>query len=264
MLSLPVPGHPPLNLTENSKDLLERARKAGLDGTSDATAIEFPERFSAAECTVFLEFVFNILPWTNAIPDLDRLCAVLRTCDFFAVESGTHYAIHHLENHPGLGPALRYRLASQYNIERWAKRAFYEMMAGSILEISEEDEGLLGWPAYRALVRTHAEVAQYRLTLALFPPDVVHANFCYDNTSCGTRWAENWVGLSGGLGALLRDAVSGAEMHDALSDMEVPGMTIECCLLTITSIQDTPSVKSRLRREDEYVEKAVALLISQW
>jgi hypothetical protein len=53
-------------------------------------------------------------------------------------------------------------------------------------------------------------------------------------------------------------------MHDALVEMKVPGMTGECRLLTITSIQDTPSVKSRLRKEEEYIDKAVEDLIRQW
>ncbi|KAJ7468188.1 hypothetical protein FB451DRAFT_1401436 [Mycena latifolia] len=237
---------------------------AGQDGTSDATAVEIPERFSSAECDEFLEFIFNILPWTNDTPGIDRLCAVLKTCDFFGVESGMKYAIHHLEDHPDLGPALRYKLASDFGIERWAKRAFYELMSESILEISNADEVLLGWPAYRALVRTHAEVAHHRLTLALFPPEVVHANFCYDNQYCANHWAENWVGMSGVVGTLLKDELSGAEMHDALSGMQVPGMTGECRLLTITSIQDTPAAKSLLRKEEEYIDNTVEALIKDW
>ncbi|KAJ6600117.1 hypothetical protein B0H10DRAFT_1824948 [Mycena sp. CBHHK59/15] len=202
--------------------------------------------------------------WTNDTPALDRLCAVLKTCDFFGVESGTQYSIHHLEDHSELGPALRYKLASDYHIKRWAKRAFYELMSGSILEISETDEEYLGWGAYRALVRTHAEVAHHRLTLALFPPNVVHANFCYDNEYCTNCWAQNWVGMSGGLGNLLKDEISGAEVHDALSDMPVPGMTGECRLLTITSIQDTPAGKSLLRKEEEYMDKVVEALVKEW
>ncbi|KAJ7088974.1 hypothetical protein C8R44DRAFT_892596 [Mycena epipterygia] len=264
MLTLPIPEHTSSPLSENSMVWLERAKKAGLDGTSDATAVEMPDEISTAEFDEFLEFILNILPWTDETPELARLCAILKTCDFFGVESGMQYAIHHLEDHPELGPALRYKLASDFGIQRWAKRAFYELMSESILEISEVDEIHLGWAAYRALVRTHAEVARHRLTLALFPPDAVHANFCYDNEYCGSRWAENWVGMSGGLGTLLKDELSGAEMHDALVEMKVPGMTGECRLLTITSIQDTAAAKSLLRKEDDYVDKAVAALIRDW
>jgi hypothetical protein len=62
MLSLPIAGHPPLKLTESSKDLIELARKAGLDGTSDSTAVPLPAQFTAMECQVSLEFIFNVLP----------------------------------------------------------------------------------------------------------------------------------------------------------------------------------------------------------
>ncbi|KAJ7714867.1 hypothetical protein B0H16DRAFT_1898951 [Mycena metata] len=236
MLSLPIPGHPPLCLNQTSKELLQKAKEAGLDGTSDETAVKFPPHFTSSECDIFLEFIFNILPWTKDSPSLDRLCALLKTCDFYAVESGMEYATHHLENHPDLRAALRYQLASTYHIARWAHRAFREMMSASILDLSLQEEAWLGWDAYRVLVRTHAQ----------------------------SRWEANWVGLTGGLGTLLMDEVSGAEMHDGLSEMEVPGMTGECRLLTITSIQDTPSEKSLLRKEEQLVETAVEALIKTW
>ncbi|KAJ7787796.1 hypothetical protein B0H14DRAFT_2629002 [Mycena olivaceomarginata] len=110
MLSLPIAGHPPLKLTESTKQLIEQARTARLDGTSDATAVPLPAQFTAAECQVFLEFIFNVLPWTKDPPALERL-----------FESGMQYTTHHLEDHPDLGPALRYRLASCYDITHWAK-----------------------------------------------------------------------------------------------------------------------------------------------
>ncbi|KAJ7770155.1 hypothetical protein DFH07DRAFT_768701 [Mycena maculata] len=170
--------------------------------------------------------------WTSDTPPLERLCALLKTCDFFGAESGVRYATHYLEDHPDLGPALRYRLASDYHIDRWAKQAFYELMSGSILEISVTDEELLGWSAYRTLVRTHAEVAQYRLGLAFFAPD--------------------------------SDEISGLDLHDALHEMVVPGMNKECRVLTVMSIQDTPDGKSLLKKEEEYIDNAVEALIKQW
>ncbi|KAJ7487741.1 hypothetical protein B0H11DRAFT_2014598 [Mycena galericulata] len=264
MLTLPAPVQLPSGLSQSSKDLIELSRKARLDGTSDATAVPLPQSFSGVECEAFLEFIFNLLPWTSDTPPLERLCALLKTCDFFGAESGVRYATHHLEDHPDLGPALRYRLTSDYHIDRWAKQAFYELMSGSILEISVTDEDLLGWSAYRTLVRTHAKVAQYRLGLAFFPPDSVHANSCYDNRYCGESWAKNWVGISGGLGTLLKDEISGSDLHDALHEMVVPGMNEECRVLTVTSIQDTPDGKSLLKKEEEYIDNAVEALIKQW
>ncbi|KAJ7435710.1 hypothetical protein B0H11DRAFT_2113107, partial [Mycena galericulata] len=251
MLTLPAPVELPSGLSQSSKDLIELSRKARLDGTSDATAVHLPQSFSGAECEAFLEFIFNLLPWTSDTPPLERLCALLKTCDFFGAESGVRYATHHLEDHPDLGPALRYRLASDYHIDQWAKQAFYELMSGSILEISVTDEKLLGWSAYRTLVRTHAKVAQYRLGLAFFPPMQIYS------------WAKNWVGISGGLGTLLKDEISGSDLHDALHEMVVPGMNEECRVLTVTSIQDTPDGKSLLK-EEEYIDNAVEALIKQW
>ncbi|KAJ7484508.1 hypothetical protein FB451DRAFT_1169557 [Mycena latifolia] len=250
MLTLPIPGHTAAPLSESSKEWMERAW----------TARVMPQRWKSRRGSVQRSATSSLSLSSISFRGL----TTPRTCDFFGVESGMKYAIHHLEDHPDLGPALRYKLASDFGIERWAKRAFYELMSESILEISNTDEVLLGWPAYRALVRTHAEVAHHRLTLALFPPEVVHANFCYDNQYCANHWAENWVGMSGVVGTLLKDELSGAEMHDALSGMQVPGMTGECCLLTITSIQDTPAAKSLLRKEEEYIDNAVEALIKDW
>ena len=149
-------------------------------------------------------------------------------------------------------------------MDHWAKRAFYELMSGSILEISLEDEDFLGRDAYRSLVRTHAQVSQYRLGLALFPPDPVHGNMCYNNEYCSDAWVKNWVGISGSLGSLLKEEMSGTEMHDALNEMAVPGMWEECRILTITSIQDTPTGKSLLKKEEEFVDAAVEALIKEW
>ncbi|KAJ7712775.1 hypothetical protein B0H16DRAFT_1702723 [Mycena metata] len=261
MLSLPIPGHPPLCLNRNSKELLQKAKEASLDGTSDETAVKSPP---PPFYLIRMRYLSGVRQYLADSPSLDRLCALLKTCDFYAVESGMEYATYHLENHPDLRAALRYQLASTYHIAHWAHRAFHEMMSASILDLSLQEEAWLGWDAYRVLVRTHAEVAKYRLTLAFFPPDVVHAHFCYDKAYCQSRWEANWVGLTGGLGTLLMDEVSGAEMHDGLSEMEGPGMTGECRLLTITSIQDTPSEKSLLRKEEQLVETAVEALIKTW
>ncbi|KAJ7705164.1 hypothetical protein B0H14DRAFT_2647406 [Mycena olivaceomarginata] len=218
MLKLPAPSSAPASLSQSSRDLLEFAQRSGYDGTSDATAVTFPETFSNRECEVFLEFIFNLLPCAHL--DLYekrkpyKLSVGQRRHRLWIGYSGVEYAIHHLKDHPELGAALWYRLASNYGIDRWAKRAYYELMSGSMLEVTSEDELLLCWDAYRSLVRAHDEVTQ-----------------------C---WVDNWMGMFGGVGNLLKDGLTGLEMHDALGDMDVSGMTGECRLLTITSIQDTP------------------------
>jgi hypothetical protein len=59
MLSLPIPNHPTISLGENARAWLEKAKIAGVDGTSDATAVELPALFTAFECEKFLEFGFH-------------------------------------------------------------------------------------------------------------------------------------------------------------------------------------------------------------
>ncbi|KAF8207496.1 hypothetical protein K438DRAFT_1962421 [Mycena galopus ATCC 62051] len=255
MLTLPPPEAPP-GPTEQA---------VILDGTTDATAVLFPATWTSAESEAFLEFVFNILPWTNEPPPLDRLCAILKTCDFFGVESGFRYATHFLEEHEDLGPALRYQLAKKYNIPSWAKMAFEKLMSESILDLSEEDERWLGWDAYRALVQTKEDVTRHRLELAFFPPQVTHCSQCYSLTFCGDAWAEKWVSISGPLGALLRDEIPAKEFRDTLQQMTVPSMTTECFSLTVRSILAPPAPeRNQLKMEEEYILKAVEALIKQW
>ncbi|KAJ7336839.1 hypothetical protein DFH08DRAFT_1017957 [Mycena albidolilacea] len=246
MLTLPQPPLEALSptLSQGSRGLIERAAQAGLDGTTDETAVALPETLSAEECEIFLEFVFNTLLWSQDSPPLERLCALLKTCDFFAVESGIRYAVHYLENHVDLGSARRYRLARDYNIRHWAKIAFEELMAQSVLNLAEEDEQDLGWKAYRILP--------------------VHAPNCYSNQYCGRSWEEQWVAASGPLGSLLRDQLSGKELHDQLHDLSIPGMEPECRRMTVRMMQETPTEKSLLKAEENYIEDAVQGLISQW
>ncbi|KAJ7866930.1 hypothetical protein B0H14DRAFT_2573112 [Mycena olivaceomarginata] len=159
MLTLPQPPPEALSptLSQGSRGLIERAAQAGLDSTKDKTAVALPETLSTEECEIFLD-------WSQDSPPLERLCALLKTCDFFAVESGIRYAIHYLENHVNLGSARRYLLARDYNIRHWAKIAFEELMAQSVLNSAEEDEQDLGWKVYRILP--------------------VHAPNCYSNQYC--------------------------------------------------------------------------------
>ncbi|KAJ7716030.1 hypothetical protein B0H14DRAFT_3522436 [Mycena olivaceomarginata] len=242
MLTLPQPPPEALSptLSQGSRGLIEQAAQAGLDGTTDERR------------------------WSQDSPPLERLCALLKTCDFFAVESGIRYAVHYLEHHVDLGSARRYRLARDYNIRHWTKIAFEELMAQSVLTLAEEDEQDLGWNAYRILVRTQAEVMQHKLCLAFFPVQPVHAPNCYSNQYCGRSWEEQWVAASGPLGSLLRDQLSGKELHDKLHDLSIPGMEPECRRMTVRIMQETPTEKSLLKAEENYIEDAVQELISQW
>jgi hypothetical protein len=47
-----------MSLADNAKEYLEKARKEGLEGTSDETAVLLPAQFTTAELEKFFEFSF--------------------------------------------------------------------------------------------------------------------------------------------------------------------------------------------------------------
>ncbi|KAJ7757363.1 hypothetical protein DFH07DRAFT_958724 [Mycena maculata] len=262
MLTLPIPNHPTVPLTGSTKDFLEKARAAGVDGTSDETAVSLPEKFTAMECERFLEFIFNTRGWTAKTPPLEDLCAVLKTCHFFAVEAGIDYAIHHLQDHAKLDAALRFKLGCDYHLPDWIKQAFDELMTVSIDKLTPEDENLLGWAAYRALARAQAEVWDHRATLAVCPPDVLHSNWCNNPGYCTSEWEKSWVSLSGVLGALIKEELPGSEIHDKLETYSGGGMTRDCHRRTCNSLKETAEAKSRLKKEEDIIDNAVEALIN--
>lgn len=73
---------------------------------------------------------------------------------------------------------MRLYLAVTYDVDDWVVIAFKELMKKSILDITENDEQLLGRFAYRLLIRTHAQVQQHRTNLAFRAPAVTHASHC--------------------------------------------------------------------------------------
>ncbi|KAJ7261038.1 hypothetical protein C8J57DRAFT_1232598 [Mycena rebaudengoi] len=221
----------------------EKSEETISDGDSDATALELPKDFSADEVEAFMEFIFSTQLWTDETRPLLGLTAVLRLSHFFDAASGVKYAVHHLENHPLLVPALRFRLAQNFDVTHWIEHAFEELMSHSILDLTESDEDLIDHRAYRALVRAHTEL-----------------------TLCERCWNEVWMDSTGMLGALLRDEMSGAELHDMLPELDVPGMTGECRIRTVASIQDRPAdgevpERPSQLKEDRIIADAIAALM---
>ncbi|KAJ7506056.1 hypothetical protein B0H11DRAFT_1903971 [Mycena galericulata] len=264
MLTLPIPNYPSASSMESSKDWIEAGRKAGADGSSDQTAVQLPAQFTATECERFLEFIFNNKGWSRDLPEIDNLCAVLKTSHFFGAETGVEYAIHHLESHPGLGAALRFRIGCDYQITGWIAQAFDALMTVPITEISLGDEALIGWEAYRALARAQAEVADHRTTLAVCPPEPLHSTWCHNPTFCTQEWVKGWTATSGVLGALLKEELPGCDVHDKLETFSVGGMTRDCHHRTCTSLKETAEKKSVLKKEEEIIDKAVAALVKAW
>ncbi|KAJ7500564.1 hypothetical protein B0H11DRAFT_2378436 [Mycena galericulata] len=262
MLTLPIPERPLGSLTETSKEWVETGRKAKLEGFGDQEAVQLPPQFTAMECEKFLEFIFSTNGWSPDVPEIDTLCAVLKTSHFFGVETGVEYAIHHLENHPALGAALRFRIGCDYQITHWIGQAFDELMTIPITEISAVDEALMGWQAYRALARTQAEVADHRTTLAVCPPAPTHSDWCHNLPYCTQEWEKGWTAVSGVLGAFLKDELPGSDIHDKLETYSVGGMTRDCHNRTCNTLKETAERKSVLKREEEIIDRAVTALVN--
>lgn len=142
--------------------------------------------------------------------------------------------------------------------------AFDELMISPFTDLSPADETLLGWTAYRALAIAQAKVADHRATLAVCPPEVNHANWCHNQGYCNREWEKSWTSMTGVLGALLKEELSGAEIHDKLEGYPIGGMTREChdrtCRL---NIKETAERKSVLKKEEVIIDEAVAALIKQ-
>ncbi|KAJ6502954.1 hypothetical protein C8R47DRAFT_1252012 [Mycena vitilis] len=258
MLTLPIPDHPAPSESDNAKVFLDRARAAGLDGTSDATAVPFPTQFSSTDCERFLEFVFNTHGWSAQVPPLDNICAILRTCHFFAVETGVDYAIHHLENHPELGAALRFRMGRDYHIASWITQGFDDLMCIPINKLSLQDETLLGWDTLWTLAKTQAAVLDHRLNLAICPPAPTHVSWCHNEYFCTTEWEKAWVSRTGILGMLLREELPGSVIHDALDITSAGAMTGECRILTCNKIREAEGRMNDLKKEEYIIDDALA------
>ncbi|KAJ7024268.1 hypothetical protein C8F04DRAFT_1270457 [Mycena alexandri] len=267
MLTLPIPDHPPLSLSTNAQEYLVQARKNGLEGSTDETAVEIPAQFKAAEIEEFLKFLF-LQGWTPAeAPALSKVCAILKLSHFFAVDAGVEYARFNLDNNQELsrqlGPFLRLKMGIEYHFKDWIKMAFDILATIPINTIEPEDEELMGWPAYWALAKAQAEVLDHRLRLAVKPPVPNHCNECHDHMWCAGQWEEAWTSLAGPLGDFIVEELAGSEIMAKLSTYRVGGMHFECFRRTCEGLKDSEDGKSILRREEEIIDDAVQQLMNQ-
>ncbi|KAJ7760865.1 hypothetical protein DFH07DRAFT_1021358 [Mycena maculata] len=209
------------------------------------------------------QFVFTITTWTLEKPPLEKLVAILRLSHFFDIESGTAYAVHYLSDHPVLTAPMRLFLALTYDVDPWVTIAFQDLMKKSILDITENDEQLLGRFVYRLLVRSHAEVAQHRSNLAFCAPVVIHVAHCasqYQRKRCVQFWEDAWFGRKetpGMVTALLDQGIPGAALYSVLDKFQVSGMFDDCRLLTLISLRDTDTKISSIKKEDVLIAEAI-------
>ncbi|KAJ7771345.1 hypothetical protein DFH07DRAFT_768317 [Mycena maculata] len=132
---------------------------------------------------------------------------------------------------------MRLYLALTYYIDEWVTIVFKDLTKKSILDITENDEQLLGRSTYCLLVRTHAEVDQHRTGLTFRTP---------------LSWEEAWFGKAGTPGmvaALLDQCIQGVALYKVLHQYQVPGMC-----------DDTAEKISSIKREDVIIDDAVKKL----
>ncbi|KAJ7606392.1 hypothetical protein DFH06DRAFT_1383020 [Mycena polygramma] len=264
LLNLPSPTTPS-SPTVTLK--VEAQKKAGLDGSSDETPLLLPENVESSDLDHLLRFIFNMTPWSlHNIHAIEELIAVLKLSHFFEVDSGTQYAIHHLSSHPTVTAPMRLYLAVTYDVDPWVAIAFKDLMKKSILDLSENDERLLGRAAYRLLFRTHASVELHRTNLAFRAPLVIHADHCaglYTQKECVRHWEEAWFGRKGTAGmvaALLDMRLPAAALYAVLDQFYVPAMTDGCRRRTVAALEDTPTELSYIKKEDKIVDDAIQQL----
>ncbi|KAJ7211372.1 hypothetical protein GGX14DRAFT_565245 [Mycena pura] len=263
MLTLPNPKQPPLSLTQNAREWFERSRQLGLEGTSDATALPLPEQFTPSEIEKFLDFMF-LQPWSPNAPSIDTACAILKLSHFLVVDNGISYARHHLDNHEDLKAVMRLKLGFDYHFVDWITRGFDELVATPIIDLSAEEETLIGWIAYRALARAQAEVLDARLNLAVARiPDVNHCNWCSNHSNCQSEWARMWTSVKGVLGALIKEELPGSEILEKLSTYNHGAMNVECHRRTCDGLKDTEEKVSILREEEAIIDKHATELMRQ-
>ncbi|KAJ7827926.1 hypothetical protein B0H13DRAFT_2373535 [Mycena leptocephala] len=259
----PTPNPPS---TAASLKALEDQKTSGLDGLTDETALELPENVDSSDFDHLLHFIFNLIPWSTDAHPLEELIAVLRLSHFFDVQSGTQYAVFHLSTHPAFTAPMRLYLAIAYDVDHWVSIAFNELMKKSILNITENDEKLIGRVAYRLLVRTHAEVNEHRTNLAFQAPTVHHGPNCsgtYTQKECVRLWEDAWFGRKGTPGmvaGLLDTRLPGAALYAVLDQFYVSGMSDGCRRRTLDSLADTPEKLSSIKKEDTIIGDAIRLL----
>jgi hypothetical protein len=161
---------------------------------------------------------------------------------------------------------MRLYLAIAYDVDHWVSIAFNELMKKSILNITENDEKLIGRVAYRLLVRTHAEVNEHRTNLAFQVPTVHHGPNCsgtYTQKECVRLWEDAWFGRKGTPGmvaGLLDTRLPGAALYAVLDQFYVSGMSDGCRRRTLDSLADTPEKLSSIKKEDTIIGDAIRLL----
>ncbi|KAJ7649693.1 hypothetical protein FB45DRAFT_1017156 [Roridomyces roridus] len=258
---LSLPNSKVDSLAGDGKKWLEEVRAAGVDGTTDETALVLPAQLATKELDAFFDLMFYG-SWMDAQPATVDACAILKISHFLVVDRGIRFAKRHLDKEDALPAVQRLSLGFSYGFGDWVRMAFDELMSVPINELTPEEEETMGWKAYRALARAQAEVLDVRLRLAVARiPVVNHVNWCYNHTWCQAEWTKMWTSMSGVLGALIKEDAPGAQILENLATYDRGGTTEECFRRTCEGLQDTPEKVSILKEEEGVVDREVEKLL---
>jgi hypothetical protein len=200
--------------------------------------------------------------WSEDKPSIATACAILKISHFLVVKKGIAYAKRHLDDNDDLASVQRLTLGFNYGFADWIASAFDDLMSVQVNDISEEDERIIGWPAYRALAKAQAKVLDARLNLAVDRiPVANHCNWCTNHSHCQSEWVKMWTSMSGVLGALIKQALPGSQILEKLVTYDYGGMNSECHRRTCEGLQDTLDKVSILREEEGIVDQAVEELM---
>ncbi|KAK7063404.1 hypothetical protein R3P38DRAFT_2492395 [Favolaschia claudopus] len=262
LLNLPQPGIPPMTWKDNAITWFQKARSLGLNGSTDALALELPAQLTAGEIEAWIYFTF-LQDWAAGEPSVETARAILKTSHFLIGRNGIAYARRVLDKSGTLNAIERLVLGFNYGFARWVKDAFDELMSVPINDLSEADEAAIGSVAYRALAKTQAKVTDARLNLAFRPPDVNHCNACINHFYCQGEWEQMWTSPRDGvLAALIKDELPGSVILEQLRVYRCGGMNLDCHRRTCDGLRDTVDKISILKEEEGLIDNAIMDLLA--
>ncbi|KAI9057837.1 hypothetical protein FKP32DRAFT_1582933 [Trametes sanguinea] len=225
------------------------------EGTDDAHPVVIPS-IRSQEFDYFLDY--HIQTYKNANSRLpsdneDALIAVLNLAHFFQIAVAHADARRALEHRAEFRPALRYALGIKNQISEWIMSGFRELVDLPLHTLKSADVERMGLAAYHTLVVTKSSIESHRKYIAYLPPAVQHAPTCPFDIECRLGWQREWKG--GVARRLLHPEmpISGAAILEALDDVEINDMHVECKKLTLAWLRN----RGTLTREEVIVEEAI-------
>lgn len=184
---------------------------------------------------------------------LEYLIAVLKLSSQWGMEGGRSWAIGHITE---LGyrcdPALRLRLARQYNVDEWVMPALRLLLSLTLplVALRNVSSQWLSYPEYELIACSKEGLEKERKMLALFPLRLDTTNDprgelkgadCVSHGECARIWKKQWKKYIGEP-MLHPDSLFAYTFDDAKEKMEgheFNGMTKSCRDLCIRKVLDS-------------------------